>query len=215
MPEYRLVEAAKDYFYLLERGYRKEYALRFVADHYKLERSDRLILYRSIHPSSHIEKISGKVISDLVNVKNLYVDYYNVVITIMEIIDGNLIYRGNDGFIRDMAGIHGKIRDVGKLVDATKILFDELSRYNIDNIHLFLEAQISKSGELSRYIKDKFNVDVTLTRKVDNALLKVEDVIATSDSVLHSKAIKIVDLPYFVAKNISMKIDIIDFKKIL
>ncbi|WP_407282659.1 DUF434 domain-containing protein [Methanolobus sp. WCC1] len=46
--EKQRTKAADDIRYLLEKGYKRDSAIRFVADHYKLDKNERYILARTV-----------------------------------------------------------------------------------------------------------------------------------------------------------------------
>ncbi len=213
-PDHKLAEAAKDYKYLLDRGFSREHSLRFVDDHYILPKEQRLILYRSIHPTSHIDLVYSKTIRDYPLANVLYVDFYNVIITIASIIRGQTLYIGNDGFIRDMSGVHGRIRDeeiMSMAITDFKEIIDILSP---PKIVVYLESQVSKSGQYMAVIGGILNHmgEAILTKNVDSTLYNVDGTVATSDSVIHQHAREVIDIPQILASKSNYRVKTVDFR---
>jgi|Deesub1362A_J573_1020465.scaffolds.fasta_scaffold00001_41 hypothetical protein len=213
-PPKHLMEAARDYKYLLDRGFNRDHALRFIGDHYTLKKEERLILYRSIHPSSHVARVSPKIINTYPLEEPLYIDFYNVILTITAMLRGQQLYLGNDGFIRDMSGVHGRIRDVDLLSQAINIFKELITQLSPPRTTIFLESQVSKSGEyrafLARILGDE--TEVILTRNVDSTLYDVSGIVATSDSIIHLRAEKLIDIPQLYASTSNMEVNTVDFQ---
>ena len=212
-PPKALVEAARDYKYLLDRGFNREYALRFVCDHYTLHKNDRLIIYRSIHSTEHLKNVFEKIISKHPLEESLHIDFYNVILTIVAMLRSQILYRGNDRFLRDMSGVHGRVKDDEGMYVAIDIFKSIINYLEPPRIFVYLEPQVSKSGLYASYLRKIFSDigEVTLTRGVDNALCIASGIVATSDSVIHEKAIHIIDIPHISAEKSDNIVRVIDF----
>jgi len=98
--------AAEELRYLLASGYPGDSALRFVSDHRRLPQEKRFILARAVAADevalyrrskrTALQEISGKI---------LFVDGYNVLITVEGLILGCPVYLCDDGFCRDTRGL--------------------------------------------------------------------------------------------------------------
>ncbi len=215
----RLLKAAKDYRLLLDHGYNREFALRFVGDKYRLNELERKILYRSIHPTyKAINTFRKRLHPYEVKDRVLAIDFYNTIITIDSgYLDSVQLYLGNDFFIRDMRGIHGRISAMeSKLINHFKTLANFLIRFNPAKVYVFLESQISKSGYLAskiRSITNKSKYEIKVVKHVDKELIKYS-VVASSDSIIHEYAINVVDLPFYIFQNINKVIKVYDLSSI-
>ncbi len=217
-PPSKLFEAAKHYKYLLDNRFKREYSLKVVGDKYILNKYNRMILYRCIHSSSHIDVVIAKTVFPE-NIRNniLCIDFYNVLITIHNIISGNTLYLGNDSFLRDMSGIHGRLKDEASLLPSLHLLIEYLPLFSTEKIMVYLESQISKSGEYASIIR-KYLEDigeVYLHKNVDNVLSKCKGIVATSDSVIHMKASGVIDIPRYIAEHLDSMIEAVDFSNVL
>ncbi|HML27080.1 MAG TPA: DUF434 domain-containing protein, partial [Methanomethylovorans sp.] len=77
----KLSSPARDIRYLLERGFPKTSSIRFVGDHYRLEKSERYILVRVIVPAkTAVARNRKRLTSREVTGKKILADGYNVLI---------------------------------------------------------------------------------------------------------------------------------------
>ncbi|MCK4287805.1 MAG: DUF434 domain-containing protein, partial [Bacteroidales bacterium] len=102
--------AVNDYLLLLDKKYPQKAILKLIGDRYALNGTERSMLYRGITTSKNAEKRAKKLISEK-NIINqpIHIDGYNVLITIGSYLNGNLVFIGNDRYLRDASEIHGKI----------------------------------------------------------------------------------------------------------
>ena len=197
--------AVKDYYYLLERDYPQKAALKLIGDRYRLTGIERSVLLRGIVKKETALERKKKILKELkINNKDLIVDCYNVLITISSYLDGNFIYISNDGFLRDAAESHGKIKNIEKNSKVLIYLFNYLSEKNIKKIEMFLDSPVSHSKELSGNITELFeeyniNGESYVVRSADYHLIHNKDgICSTSDSTIIDHKKEIFDLSYYV-----------------
>jgi len=179
--------AYEDYKYLLNRGYNRKSSLDLVTARYNLNKKERLLLYRCTHSDEEIRQVRNKIDS---NSKRVLVDGYNIGITLLSLIYEDEIFLCDDGFYRDL-GL-GKRKNDPEIFDAL-ILITEYLNYIDKDFVIFLDSQISKSGELAKKLREK-EIKVKLVSKTDKMLLAEKEVIASNDFVILSKAEKIYDI---------------------
>ena len=198
--ETRAFEAAKDLRYLLERGYRRESALRLIVDKYQLLMKQKLLLYRAVYDASTAAKHKEKIVTvDKIKASKLAIDGYNVLITVESGLRGELLILCDDGFIRDISAVHGKYRITSTTERALSMLVKALKELKPANSNFFFDAQVSKSGELASRVRrtlkrSGLNGSAYAVERADVSTLNFGDVVATSDSVLISKAGAVFDL---------------------
>ena len=98
-----------------------------------------------------IEKLSNK---------ELNIDGYNVLIGIEALLKNNVVLC-DDGIYRDFMGIYGNYKINSDTERALNLLMGLFKKYDIKPIFYF-DAQVSKSGELSKKIRnlmEKYNID--------------------------------------------------------
>jgi hypothetical protein len=194
-------DALTDYYYLLNKNYPEKETLKLVGDRFRLTGVQRTILFRGITSK---EKASNRKsrripIEDLKG-KELYIDGYNVLFTIMNYLLGKMVFIGNDGILRDSGGAYGKIEKEEIFYKAAGTLMDFVQQRDIENITMYLDQPVSNSQshviQLKKMQQEKIKGEVCLLHSVDNRLKQIKGgVIATSDSeIIDHTPGKIIDL---------------------
>ncbi|MCC6013076.1 MAG: DUF434 domain-containing protein [Candidatus Verstraetearchaeota archaeon] len=203
-------EAIYDLRYLLNRGYNKNSAIKFVGDRYLLNKEQRHVLYRTIF-SENIAKLHKSKIVHPNEIRNniLLIDGFNVILTISSAIEGKPIYLCDDGIVRDVSGLHGNIlkRNIEKTL---KIIMLELNVLKPKEAIFFFEKSVSKSGEIANKVRNLLKEnnlcgDARLVSSSDFYLSLLKGIVATSDSVIIEKAEKIFDLAGYIINKLGIK----------
>ncbi|MBC7085988.1 MAG: DUF434 domain-containing protein [Methanomethylovorans sp.] len=199
----KLTSPARDIRYLLERGYPKTSAIRFVSDHYRLDKNKRHILSRVIVPPKTAvvrkrKRLNYKEISG----KKILVDGYNVLIAIESMLIGHTLWICDDGFVRDTRGVFRSHSNTDITIEAVKHICFILSKCNVSFVKILLDSQMSKSGELAEIIRREIAQlslqGEVLTSAHSDFDLKHDDpeyVVATADGVIIDVVEKVIDLP--------------------
>ena len=204
--EEKILEAAKDYKYLLERGYNKKSTLRFVGEKYLLSETERHILYRTIFPEKEaIERKRKLVKEDEVKNNVLIVDCYNVLITIETMLKNDIILEAEDGYIRDISAIFRKYKITDLTQKALNLIIQAIKNLKPTETIFIIDQPISKSGELAAKIRkllEENNIKGTAktTKHPDKEITQTSGIIATSDTIIIDKVEKTLDLPAYIFK---------------
>ncbi|AHF81313.1 DUF434 domain-containing protein [Thermococcus paralvinellae] len=204
-----LFEAYLDLKYLLNRGYKKNVALNFVANHYKLKKEDRYLLTRCVFSDKEIKAREKKRKPiDFIRNKVLAVDGFNVLITLESVLEGKAILC-EDGLVRDLKYQRG-YRLSEKTKEMLFFLLEFLSKFNPKEVILLYDKPISKSGEIAKLtneIMKKVGLSGTAeaTTSVDFELKKFQ-IVATSDLAVVDKVKYVVDIPQEFSKSKGIKI---------
>ncbi len=196
-----LYQAAKEYLWLLSRGYPQKSSIRLVGDKFKLTRDLRQVLYRGIAAedvaSNRIEKIGSVKTGDMV-----LIDTYNVLFTVNNYLLGKYLFISNDGMLRDAGEMRGRIvnkpvfsRSVSLLLDMLKALPEATYVHYLDEPVPF---SIRLSIELSKdMVQMGIEGDTFTVRSADQALIsKQSDAICTSDgNIIDHYRGRVIDLP--------------------
>jgi hypothetical protein len=190
-PELRreFIEAYKDYKYLLNRGYSRKLSLDVVTARYNLNIKERNLLYRCVHSDEELKIINSKKIK-FEEVKNLIIDGFNMGLTILSIINKDEVFLCDDGFIRDMN--LGKRKNEPAVFDVLLLLSEFLNNIGI-NFLIILDYQISKSGELSKKLKER-KINVILSKTADKFVIFSNSPVASNDYIILFKAKNIVEI---------------------
>ncbi|HSO26100.1 MAG TPA: DUF434 domain-containing protein [Methanobacteriaceae archaeon] len=206
----KLKIASKDLRYLLNQGYRKKIALNFVANHYLLNKKSRNYLARSVFSNSLSQSRRSKIVNFKdINGKILFLDGYNVLITVESILNNYEVILADDGLLRDVQGIFGKYKFSSNTNNALTLIFECVSKYPPREIKFYLDQQVSFSGKLGQEINEMLknydlngtsilsnNVDYHITQECANSI----SIAATSDGIIVDKVEKVVDIPHFILK---------------
>ncbi len=186
----RLRNAMADYCLLLGRGYAEKSALKLVGDHFDLTARQRLAIMRSACSDRQLKNRIAKQV-DLAECRDetLLIDGYNLLIMIESAISGGFLFKGRDGCLRDIAGIHGTYRKVNETIPALELIGRFLNKHGINNIQWLLDKPVSNSGRLRKMMlelaEDQNSLwQVELTNSPDKMLTESDRIVVTSDSVV-------------------------------
>jgi len=196
-----LKEAKADLKFLLNRGYRKSSALKLVGDKYQLNKAERSILFRSALPDEEADLIRSKLVAvEQLEGRKLLVDGFNVLNTVEAMLRGEPLILCDDGVLRDFSEVHSKYRLTDLTEKALANILTFLKRAKTAEVVILYESQISRSGEIAaltrRMMADmEMRGDSRTTRMVDSALIRSEEIVATSDSAILLKCRRFTDIP--------------------
>lgn len=135
----------------------------------------------------------------------LFIDGYNVLITVESLLGGKPAYLCDDGFLRDVRGIFRSYRPSELTVPALDVIFDLVASTCPGVTEVLLDQQISMSGRLAFLIRRTMAEHdvpgmVSTAKDVDRQLKRSEGLIATGDGNIIDEAISVVDIPGAIAR---------------
>ncbi len=188
------VDAVYDYRYLLTRGYPLEHALSIVSLKYFLDKKQRLLLYRCVHSKHYVSVARSKIVRDSSGIEGMVIDFYNILLTNIEMFAKKEVFLCDDCLIRDLRGskIHAdeipflssiflKIANAIKLIGFRKVIVvaDKNISYSMEYLKQFTEIMknhgIDCQGVLSK-TTDKDIIAISTENK--------DMVVATTDIVI-------------------------------
>ena len=177
--------ASRHINYLINEGYDLKSASTFVGNHFLLSERQRLAIVRSLATKEQLETRMGKTNE---NGAEVWVDGFNMIITLEVLFCDSILFTCMDGTIRDLAALRGTYRIIPETTDATSMLLDVLLEAGAESVHILLDEPVSNSGRLKALIADigekyPFTLDIQIRKDVDRELYGKENVI-TSDSVI-------------------------------
>lgn len=190
----RLRKAHEEIKWLLNRDYKLESIINFVGSRYQFSTRKRDALKRATCSSANelLRKSKEISINDIKG-QSLNIDGFNLIINLEVALSGWTLIIGDDGLVRDLAGLRGTY----KLIDKTDItldyIFNFLKSINIESINIYLDSPVSNSGNLKIKIfeyaeKYNLNTSVELVNNADVILEKLNNVV-TSDATILDKCI--------------------------
>ncbi len=210
-----LRNAVHDLRYLLDRGYPRDSAVTFVANHYRLALGQRHMLARCTFSRREAAEHCRKAVrASAVRGKHLGVDGYNVLITVESILTHKQVVRCDDGYIRDLRAIFGKYKPSKATDRALAEFLGVLKRARPREVAVLFDKQVSRSGELAGVVRrglKKFSLqgDSRAVGGVDFKL-RAFDVVASSDRAVIERANAVWDIPAELVKR--KKTNVLDLK---
>jgi len=196
----KLTDAVRDLRYLLNRGYPRDSAVTFVANHYRLKLNERHLLARCVFSRAEVVSHQEKMVSGAkVRGKRLGVDGYNVLITVESILTGRQVVRCDDGFVRDLRAIFGKYRISSVTSRALTAILKIISGARPREVVMMFDSQMSRSGELAAEVRKRLK-QVGLkgdARTIAGVDFKVRgfDVASSSDRAIIERSKAVWDIP--------------------
>ena len=177
--------ASRHINYLINEGYDLKSASTFVGNHFLLSERQRLAIVRSLATKEQLETRRRK---EKETGAEVWVDGFNMMITLEVLCCDSILLTCLDGTIRDLAALRGTYRIIPETTNATIMLLDVLLEAGAESIHILLDEPVSNSGRLKALIADigekyPFALDIQIRKDVDRELYGKENVI-TSDSVI-------------------------------
>lgn len=184
----KLCQAQKDLLYLIERGYPIKNASVFTGNHYLLSERQRLALVRATSTRQAVALRRNREVTGPVPGKEVHIDGFNMIITLEIALSGSTLLRCMDGTVRDLAGLRGTYRIIGKTHEAIRLLLCRLKELEAQSAVFYLDSPVSNSGRLKALILDTareetMDCQVHLVPNADGVLKEMEYVI-TSDAII-------------------------------
>ena len=127
----KLKEAQKDIHMLLNRGYQLKKVSTFVGNHYLLSERQRLALVRSTCSKEELNLRKEKEITNLEESQTVYIDGFNLIITLEVALSNSTLIKCMDGTIRDLAGLRGTYKLIDKTDKAINLIGEYLNKIKI------------------------------------------------------------------------------------
>jgi hypothetical protein len=193
-----LKDPVHDLRFLLDREYNKDPAIKIVADKYRLTKKQRNFLLRAVFSKKEAREHRKKIIKN-VKGRDLFVDGYNVLITVESFLKKKEIFLSDDGFARDVSATFGKYRITKTTPKAIGMILEEIKKMGPGKVTFIFDSQVSFSGELCKMFKEKMKElgikgTAKTAKKTDYVIANSKGVVATSDRAIIKKAKKVLDL---------------------
>ena len=191
--------ASRHVCYLANEGYDLKQATTFVGNHYLLSERQRLAIMRSVATQVQIENRQKKQVPmTALSGREVWIDGFNMVITLEVLLSDSILFSCMDGTIRDLAALRGTYRLIPETEKAIRMLFGLLQKAKVSRVNILLDQPVSNSGRLKTCMAEigeeyPFALDIQILREVDRDLYDKELVI-TSDSIILDHCISWVNL---------------------
>lgn len=213
----KLQKSAIDYNYLLTKNYSSKSALKLVGDHYQLHERQRLALQRCVDNSNTVVLRISKCINEIAcNNQILEIDAYNILITMECGLSGAFIFKGMDGCIKDISGIHGTYHKVIETPEAIDIIAQSLEKLKIQKSIWRIDAPVSNSGRLKQLLivkgeAHKQNWEIIIEKNPDASLSQSKNIVISSDSIILNQCERWFNLMDYILQTLCQPTHFIDF----
>jgi len=201
----RLEAPLLDIRYLLDRKYPKKSAITYVSNRYGLTKDERNILTRIACEKDISNNRKRKIVSiEFIRDKNLFIDGYNVLITVESLILGYPVFLCDDGILKDVRSLFRRYKIGFMTKEALSMIEMITSKYTPKEIVIIFDSQISRSGDLSKMARDIFDKDnclVFTSKDTDKEIMENsrKGIIATSDGMIIDNVDNVLDIPVHIA----------------
>ena len=184
----KLRQAVDELSWLLSRQYSRKAAQTLVGDRHKLRDRQRKAVQRCAASDQASEaRLARRLAPEAIRGHDLWVDGYNVLLTVEAAMDGAVILAARDQAYRDIAAMSRHYRRVDVTVPALRAIGATLVELGCGRVSWLLDRPISNSGRLRGLMLDearahRWSWDVQLVDNPDALLRDSDAVVATADS---------------------------------
>lgn len=203
-----LIQAAADARFLLSRDYPRERVLRVVGDRWDLDSDGRHLLRRGVFAPREAEARRSRLLAlQDCRGKKVGIDGHNVLITLETALGGGQLIQGDDGVVRDIAGRGSNYRMGAGTRKAADLMIKALLKAKADSVQMYLDAPMSKSGELAALLRDMIHQaglagDAHAVAVPERQLQEHLGPVASSDSILIDQVAEPIDLAGLIIRGL-------------
>jgi hypothetical protein len=185
-----LDRAVWDLSWLLTRGYPITAALKLVGDRFQLTERQRIAVMRcSCSDRDRLNRQRNQVACKDLSGRVVELDGFNVLTTVEAALAGGILLLARDGWLRDMASMHGSFRRVEETCPALECVGRVLAELNVSSARWFLDRPVSNSGRLAATLRQTalrhaWPWQADLVDDVDGLLARSVQIVATADAAI-------------------------------
>ena len=153
----QLYQATYHLSWLLSHGYAIDSSLKLVGDRFRFHQEIRKALKRASCSAFAFQKRrENQVDVDALRNQTVWIDGFNLLITIERALRGDPVLKCQDGVIRDIAGIHGTYRKGNHTQNACSLIMSMLELYQVNTVRWLFDRPISNSGKMAHFIRQTY-----------------------------------------------------------
>ncbi len=205
-----LLEAAGHLRWLFDRGYPQTASVKLVGDRHRIDRAGRQILSRGVSATQEARRRSRMILPlGQGGIGRLGIDGHNVILTVANYIAGVPVFEADDGLIRDIGALHGRLHDEDLMLRSLDLAARVLSSTGADSFFVVFDDPLSHSRDHAGFFRARLDsaglkAEVLTAPSGDRALMDASinaeiEAIATSDSALiDTLGLPVIDLARLV-----------------
>lgn len=135
--------ASRHILYLINEGYDLKQSSTFVGNHFLLSERQRLAIMRSVATDEQVRCRREKIIDILEpNGQEVWIDGFNIVITLEVMLSDSMLFECMDGSIRDLAALRGTYRIIPETRGAIRLLLEVLQAAGVKKANILLDEPV-------------------------------------------------------------------------
>ncbi|MBG6132039.1 hypothetical protein IWQ47_003219 [Aquimarina sp. EL_43] len=211
----KLKAAAKDMLYLLSHGYAEKSSVQLVGNRYTLNaRQQRALHGMSCSEQQIAIRNKNRVTSKMLKGQTIAIDGFNLLIILESALSGAYIFKGLDGYYRDVSGVHGTYKRVQKTEEALLVIGNTLDKLGVSRVHWYFDAPVSNSGRLKTTLRElaeqhHFSWTIDLVNNPDKELASSAHIVVSSDAWILDRAQKNTNLAAYLIEHYIQEANIV------
>lgn len=184
----KLRDAMDDLSHLMGRGYAQKSALALVGNRYKLNvRQQKAVQGMAASAEQVLKRKERSLQFEALENQEVVVDGFNVLILLESLLSEAYLFKGADGFYRDLSSVHGSYKKVSQTARAIELIGDFYEKARIKSMHWYFDKPVSNSGKLKQLIGEiaaerGYNWQVSLTFQTDADIVNENKISVSSDA---------------------------------
>ncbi|MFW6344475.1 MAG: DUF434 domain-containing protein [Sediminispirochaetaceae bacterium] len=205
--------AARDYLWLLDRGYPERRSRELTADRYRLDTHQRSALYRGVFSTEEsAARGRNRLELPLQSPQGVTVDFLNLLLLLMNYLYGRNVFFASDGFARDDGENFSRFDNIHILRGALGLIRTDVPQMGFDELRLLIDSEpktrlpvSSDGGLLLQLLKEELSPlsgEFLLRANPDGELVGLrEGLICSSDTgVLDRTTQRAVDIGGYILR---------------
>jgi hypothetical protein len=216
--QFKLKEAVTDLSYFLSRGYGEKATLALVGNRYRLNsRQQQAVRGMSASQNQIEDRQSKEIQSKELEGKEIAIDGFNVLILLESILSNAYVFKGQDGFIRDLSSVHGTYKRVKQTSQAIEMIAEFYKKEKIKTIYWFFDKPVSNSGRLKKMIEEialenQYDWQLELVYNPDKVIAESNQIAVTSDAWILDNASANFNLMQYILSQMNVNETVICFE---
>ena len=163
--------------------------MKLVGDRHQLDRQERLLLFRGVSSTAASSRRNQLIVGPrALKGHSLAVDGHNVLLTVANYIVGIPVFEADDGIIRDIGALHGRVHDEVVMKRSLNLVAETLKSLDTTSLFMAFDSPVSHSRDHAGYLRERMGlqpITIVVAPSGDKAIRERNlEFVSTSDSAL-------------------------------
>ncbi|WPO83462.1 DUF434 domain-containing protein [Chryseobacterium sp. JJR-5R] len=183
----KLKMAVQDMHYLLSRGYAERASSELTGNRYRLKARQIQAVRAASASEIQIRNRADKALQiSALQDATVHLDGFNIIILLESLLSGAYIFRGADGCLRDLSGVHGTYRKVNQTLKSIELVAAFFQKSGARKLIWIFDKPVSNSGRIRQMVLDfsfenHLNWETELEFNPDRFLAEHAEIAVSSD----------------------------------